>query len=262
LFLTRFLSAAVGIPLLLLAVWHGGWVHLLLTILIMILGLFELSRLFGRMDLNPSLAAMTAGVLILSAGVYLGGVAQLGPAVTLVVLLLLISGVLRYPAVKPGGVAAGLAGTLYVGLFIYFYLIRTLEDGLAWVLIMLAATWASDTAAYLVGKKLGRHKLAPGLSPGKTVEGALAGVAGSILGACLANFYFPVSAYPVVAALGLLAGVAGILGDLFESSLKRSAGLKDTGGIIPGHGGVLDRFDSMLFTAPATYFFITVFVNG
>jgi phosphatidate cytidylyltransferase len=129
-------------------------------------------------------------------------------------------------------------------------------------LILLAGTWAGDTAAYFVGKKLGRNKLAPRLSPGKTVEGALGGLAGSALGASLVNFFYPAASFSMIAILGLLVGVFGMLGDLFESSLKRTAGIKDTGVIIPGHGGVLDRFDSMIFTAPAAYYFVTLFILG
>lgn len=251
-----------GIPILLLAVWYGGWAHFALTVLIMVFALYELNKIFGGMNLKTSFPAMLAGVLILSATAFIGGLDAFGAAVMPVVALLLLSGVFRYPALAPGDVAAGLAGTLYIALFIFFYLIRTLDGGLAWVLIMLSGTWAGDTVAYFVGKKLGRIKLAPLLSPGKTVEGALGGIVGSTLGAVLVYTLYPIVLIYKVIALGLLVGIFGILGDLFESSLKRTAGVKDTGLIIPGHGGVLDRFDSMLFTAPAVYYFVILFING
>lgn len=258
----RVLSAAAGIPILLLAVWFGGWAHFLLTVLIMVLALFELARVFAGMELNPSLPVMIAGVLILSAGAFGGGgIQSFGLAVTPAVVLFLLWGVFRYPAATPRDVAAGMAGTFYIGMFVFFYLIRTLDGGLAWVLILIGATWAGDTAAYFVGKKLGRNKLAPELSPGKTVEGALGGLAGSVLGASLVHLFYPVAPYPAAASLGLLVGAAGLLGDLFESSLKRTAGIKDTGTVIPGHGGVLDRFDSMIFAAPAAYYFITFLIS-
>jgi phosphatidate cytidylyltransferase len=127
---------------------------------------------------------------------------------------------------------------------------------------MLAGTWASDTAAYFVGKKMGKRKLAPKLSPDKTIEGALGGIAGSITGLFLVYLIFPAGSPAIVLALGLLVGIFGLLGDLFESSLKRTAGIKDTGFIIPGHGGVLDRFDSMIFTAPAVYYFVALIIKG
>lgn len=233
----------------------------MVTVLIMVLALFELNKLFVRMELKPSAAAMLAGVLALSASACLGGVQALGMAIMPVVALLLITGVARYPAMAPRDVAAGLAGTLYVSMFIFFYLIRTLEGGLFWVLILLAGTWAGDTLAYFTGKMIGRKKLAPQISPGKTVEGALGGLAGSVLGAALVYLFYPSASLYLVALLGLVVGFFGILGDLFESSLKRTAGIKDTGSIIPGHGGVLDRFDSMIFTAPAAYYFIMLLIT-
>lgn len=253
----------VGIPLFLLAVWHGGWAHFLLTVVIMVLAVFELNKIFSRMDLKPSLALMVAGVLILSASAYRGGMESFGAAIMPVVALLLLRGVIKYPSLTPLDVAAGLAGTLYVSLFLFFYLIRNLEGGTVWIFILLAGTWAGDTAAYFVGKKFGRHKLAPRLSPGKTVEGALGGMAGSVLAvSAVYLFYPPAASLFAIILLALLVGFFGMMGDLFESSLKRSAGIKDTGTIIPGHGGVLDRFDSMLFTAPAAYYFVTFFITG
>lgn len=257
----RVLSAAAGVPLLLLAVWHGGWAHFALTVLIMVFALFELNRIFAGMDLRPSLTIMVSGLLVLSASAYAGGNDALGLAFVPVTGLVLLSGVFSYPRLRPVDVAAGLTGTFYIALFVYFYLIRTLDGGWVWMLAMLAGTWSGDTAAYFVGKKLGRKKLAPGLSPGKTVEGAIGGVAGSVLGVLLIYLVYPWYLVYKFIALGVLVGVAGILGDLFESSLKRTAGVKDAGLIIPGHGGVLDRFDSMLFTAPAVYYFVVLFIG-
>ncbi|MFZ5646320.1 MAG: phosphatidate cytidylyltransferase [Bacillota bacterium] len=258
----RVLSAVAGIPLFLLAVWYGGWVHFALTVLIMVFALYELNKIFTGMDLKPSFPVMVSGVLILSASAYAGGNGALGLAFVPVIGILLLSGVFRYPDVRPVDVAAGLTGTLYIGMFVYFYLVRTLEGGWVWTLTMLVGTWAGDTAAYFVGRKMGRKKLAPKLSPGKTVEGAIGGIAGSVLGALLIYMVYPWYLFYKFIALGVLVGVSGILGDLFESSLKRTAGVKDAGLIIPGHGGVLDRFDSMLFTAPTVYYFVVLFIVG
>ncbi|MFZ5642404.1 MAG: phosphatidate cytidylyltransferase [Bacillota bacterium] len=259
--LTRVLSAAVGIPVLLLAVWYGGWIHFAVTALIMLFALHELNKIFLKMDLKPSLPVMSAGIIIMSLSAFTGGIQAYGLALAPVIILVLLSGVLRYPHAGPADVAAGLTGTLYIGLFAFFYLVRTLDGGLAWILTMLAATWAGDTVAYFIGKKMGKRKLAPSLSPGKTVEGALGGVIGSISGALLVYMFYPLMSYPQLVAVGVLVGITGILGDLFESTLKRQAGMKDTGAIIPGHGGVLDRFDSMIFTAPAVYYYVTFVVN-
>jgi phosphatidate cytidylyltransferase len=258
----RILSAAVGIPVILLAAWYGGWAHFVLTALVMVFSLFELNKMYCMMGVRPLFPIMITGVLILLISAYQGGAGAFSLALIPVVGLFLLSAIARFPAQLLADVAVGLAGTLYIGLFTYFYLLRTLEEGLIWVLFMLAGTWASDTAAYFVGKKIGKRKLAPRLSPGKTVEGALGGITGSIMGSFLIYLFFPVCPPVMVLVLGLTVGIFGLLGDLFESSLKRTAGIKDTGFVIPGHGGVLDRFDSMIFTAPAVYYCVTLLIKG
>ncbi|MCL5058077.1 MAG: phosphatidate cytidylyltransferase [Actinobacteria bacterium] len=258
----RVLSAAVGIPVLLAAVWRGGWLLFAATVLLMLLSLYEFNRLFIVMGTKTSFFIMAAGMLVLSAGALWGGAGAYGLAVVPVVMLMLISGVLSYPGVTPAAVAVRLTGTLYVSLLIYFYLIRTLDGGQLWILTLLAAIWAGDTVAYFTGKKLGKRKLAPDLSPGKTVEGAVCGLAGCILGAFAVYFLFPALPSGQVLAVGAVAGVFGIIGDLFESSLKRQGGIKDSGTVIPGHGGVLDRFDSLIFAAPAVYYLLSFWSIG
>jgi len=255
----RVISSMVGIPLIVLAVWFGGWLLLLLTAGIMLIGLRELAAMLRKMDLNPPLAVMLTGSAILLAAAYLFGERGINWAVTLVLMLVLLTVVIRFPYYSPVDGAVGLLGTLYLGLFTYFYLLRTLPEGWIWLIFMLVGTWASDTAAYFVGKKLGKRKLAPSLSPGKTVAGGIGGIAGSLLVAVL--FYAIYSFLPLwhLLILGLLLGVMAQLGDLWESVIKRTAGIKDTGKIIPGHGGVLDRFDSMMFTAPFVYYYLVLF---
>lgn len=150
-----------------------------------------------------------------------------------------------------------LFGILYVGaLGVHVALIRRLDDGVYWIFSLLAATWFNDTAAYFAGRRFGKHRLAPRLSPGKTWEGWFGGLMGSALGV----FAFwvlipnPLSVGEALALVGI-AAVFGPLGDLCESLLKRSSGVKDSGHIIPGHGGILDRIDALLFTAPLFYYF-------
>jgi phosphatidate cytidylyltransferase len=131
------------------------------------------------------------------------------------------------------------------------------SEGFAVVMSAFAATWCSDTSAYLVGRAVGRHKLMPAVSPGKTWEGAVAGLAGAVGGLALVRWLLdgPVP-WPQMLPLGAGLGVVALIGDLVESSLKRSVGWKDTSKIIPGHGGVLDRFDSFLFVAPVLYYYL------
>jgi phosphatidate cytidylyltransferase len=227
----------------------------------MLFSIYELNRLFMKMECKSSFLIMAAGILTLAGSALLGGPGGYGLAVVPVVLLILAGGVTGYPGVTPAGTALRLTGTFYVSLLVYFYLIRTLDGGQLWILALLAAIWGGDTLAYFTGKMVGKRKLAPGISPGKTVEGAVGGLAGSVLGAYLVFLLFPSLPLPQVLAAGLLAGVFGILGDLFESSLKRQGGIKDSGAVIPGHGGVLDRFDSMIFAAPVVYYMLTLWAS-
>lgn len=130
-------------------------------------------------------------------------------------------------------------------------------DGLGWLVLIVAATWMTDSAAYLGGRSFGNHKLAPTLSPGKTVEGAIAGViAGAATGALATGLLeLPVPIY-VGASIGLVISTLGQAGDLAESMIKRDLGIKDMGNLIPGHGGILDRIDALLFTLPAGYYLV------
>lgn len=158
-------------------------------------------------------------------------------------------------------IALTLLGVLYIGTFGSFVgLARDLDHGVFWVFVTLAMTWLNDTSAYFFGHKFGKHKLAPRISPGKTVEGFLGGFLGSFSGFVVFWVIFkrPVPFYfgPI---LTLLVGVVGPVGDLCESLIKRSFQVKDSGNIIPGHGGMLDRIDALLFTAPVVYFFAQYF---
>lgn len=152
-----------------------------------------------------------------------------------------------------------LLGLIWIGTAGSFIaLIRGLPDGLFWIFSLLTMTWLNDTAAYFVGHRWGRRRLAPRLSPGKTVEGFLGGFVGSLLGFLVCRLIFG-NVVSLATGLGLvfLVGLFGPLGDLSESLIKRSYGVKDSGDIIPGHGGMLDRIDALLFTAPAFYLIAT-----
>lgn len=161
-------------------------------------------------------------------------------------------------------------GAIYIGwLLSAFILLRQLDTpltggplaflnlppGAAWLFLVLAITWIQDSAAYFVGRSLGRHPMAPILSPKKTWEGFAGGMAASILTALAAVLIMglPIS-YPAAALIGAVAGIAGPVGDLGESLMKRQIGVKDSGSLIPGHGGILDRMDSLLFTGPVVYY--------
>jgi len=152
-----------------------------------------------------------------------------------------------------GGAAAGLLGILYIfGAWRCAVGLREINPH--WLMIALLVSWVGDTAAYYVGRSYGRQKLAPRISPAKTKEGALASVtAGMIAAAVYAHFFIEAAPLWAVLGTGAVANIAGQLGDLAESAFKRGAGVKDSGSILPGHGGWLDRIDSSLFAIPAVY---------
>ena len=154
-----------------------------------------------------------------------------------------------------------IAGILYVGwLLSYLVALRGVDDGRNWVFLALFVTFASDTAAFFVGRAVGKHHLAPSISPGKTWEGAIAGVFGAIIVSLLFTLPHPLYLqhfnYWQAILLGLLVSIFGQLGDLVESLFKRNMGVKESGKLIPGHGGFLDRMDSVVFAGIVVYYYV------
>ena len=156
--------------------------------------------------------------------------------------------------------AMTLFGVLYLGLTLgTLSMTRLLPLGEWLIFFLLLVTWASDTGAYLVGTLYGRHRLAPTISPKKTVEGLVGGLIAAIIAGYAARWWFlPDLSGLDCLILATLLTIAGLWGDLTESAMKRSVGMKDSGGILPGHGGMLDRLDSLLFTAPVFYYYVTM----
>jgi len=256
---TRIITAAVALPSLWLISRYlptplfAGFIMAVTGV-----GLFEY---FG-MALPEQRAERFAGVfwgLVVAAGVA-GRWPQLwGAGMAFAV----ISG-LAFPLARPADLAGGvqrlglsLLGVLYVGFFTpHFVLLRESGDGWRWVLFTIFAAMGSDSGGYLVGRAVGRHKLAPSISPSKTVEGALGGLAGAMLIAAICHaVFFGALGRGEAVALGAAIGVLAQFGDLCESALKRAFGAKDSGWIIPGHGGILDRLDSLLFPVVFTYYY-------
>jgi len=155
-------------------------------------------------------------------------------------------------------VSRGVLGLVYVGFFLaHLVLIRGLEDGGHWLIILMGITAGSDTGAYWVGCRWGKHKLCPNISPNKTVEGAAGGMLGGLVGAVVLSLIFSVKASVLmIIPLALTLSIVGMTGDLVESVLKRGFGVKDSGTLLGGHGGVLDRIDSLLLAAPCLYYIL------
>jgi len=153
-----------------------------------------------------------------------------------------------------------IAGVLYVGwLLSYLVALRGLDGGRNWVFFALFATWASDTTAFFIGRRFGRHKLAPNISPGKTWEGSVGGIVGAIIVSILfftpTPFHLPLVYWQAI-VLSILVSIFGQIGDLVESLLKRNMGVKDSGRLMPGHGGILDRLDSIIFAGIVVYYYV------
>src|SRR3990172_56134 len=169
------------------------------------------------------------------------------------------------PLILRGQTATGLrdwlwalGGLVYLGLLgSHLVFLRDAPNGRDWLLLALFATFATDTCAYFVGKAIGRTKIAPAISPGKTLEGSLGGLAGGAAAVLLLNWILDAGAGAEIIGLALLLPLAGELGDLAESLIKRGAGVKDASRVIPGHGGFLDRLDSLLITVPLVYYYLT-----
>jgi len=267
----RVLASAVFIPCFVVITLRGGGYFLGLIALVVTLGMGEFFAMMRAKGLQPFKYAGVTGGLALLVYQYTANGAEVGFAVALVLMALLALELMR----KDGQAALYHASSTFFGVIYvaflgsHMVLLRELPrlaglpyaEGAAFVFLAFVVTWSGDTGAYLVGRSMGRRALLPRISRGKTVEGAVGGAVFAVLGALAAHHTFaPFLGTTSAVALGLCATLAGLGGDLTESMIKRDADVKDASGVIPGHGGVLDRFDSLLFTAPLIYYFLKFFI--
>ena len=253
----RVLTAAAGLPVVLgVTYWGSEWVFGALIALVSALALDEFMEL-GAVTLKAQgISCPGHWIIVVGAGLTLSFVGL--PVSTLAVFLfaaflLITTSVGRHPPRAAfRRVAHGLAGLLYTCFLLGFLILLSRNA----VFVVLGIIWVGDSAAYYAGRRWGQHRLAPRLSPGKTIEGAMAGTAGSLMtGVGLGGMLLDMT-YFWLALISLITALAGQAGDLFESALKRRAGVKDSSNRLPGHGGVLDRVDSLLFAAPVFYFLL------
>jgi phosphatidate cytidylyltransferase len=255
----RVLSAVVAVPVLVaLVLWAPAWLFAVVVLALAAGAQLELYRMLGAAGIQADQGAgLVLGALVSLA--FASARPALVPlALSAAVGVVLALGVARgAPSERAwAGAALTLLGVSYcAGLLGYAIWMRELPGGPRLLLFGLAVTWCGESAAYFVGRRFGRRRLAPRVSPGKTVEGGIGQVAVSALAAA-AGASLVGLAPSAGAAIGLLLGVVGQVGDLCESFLKRSAGVKDAGHLIPGHGGLLDRLDSLLFNIPALYYWL------
>jgi phosphatidate cytidylyltransferase len=250
----RIATAAVLIPLVsYVALWGPQWLFLLVTATVAVLCFYEYSAVVAGHKIEPpGPAGYAAGLLLL--------IVPRGELLLLVILLTLIALGLMLRSADLGQGLPG-AGALVLGVLYVFGCWRTGVDlreiSPHWLFFALALNWLGDTAAYYAGRAIGKHKLAPKLSPAKTWEGSLASVTASVAFGWFYLGWFMPAVPPVERLVISMAGnIAGQIGDLAESLLKRGAGIKDSGNLLPGHGGWLDRVDSTLFSMPVIYYLL------
>jgi phosphatidate cytidylyltransferase len=255
---SRLLVAAAALPVVLGAVYLGGWWLFALLVLAALVALHEF-WLMAR-SLSPLAPAGYVGALLALVGAQLGGVEwMVGGALVVFPLAFVLKGISASRPAPTASISATVMGAVWIGFGLGFLLlIRDLHRGRLLALAVLLAVWAGDTLAYLGGRLIGRHRMAPHTSPGKTWEGFVFGTIATIF-TVFVTLYDSRREFLSVGdaiVLGAVLAVAAPTGDLFESMLKRDAGVKDTGRLLGGHGGMLDRLDALLFAGPAAYYTI------
>jgi phosphatidate cytidylyltransferase len=263
----RIVSAVVLFPTLMLVSWTGGLPFALLCGVASAIAAHELIGMFAPLGKSEAFAIGFAGLLPLApwwAHAHGGGTyAEWMLVLVAVAAMILLSAALFRPGGlehAPARASSAALAWFYCGCLCATVSAVRMRFGFAWVVMSFVVTWMNDTFAYFAGRFFGRHKMFPRISPKKTWEGFAGGFAGSIVGALVLLALFPRPSLPGLTAAGCVllgagGAIVGPVGDLAESMLKRAAGVKDSGKLIPGHGGMLDRIDALLFVAPWVYLF-------
>ena len=264
-FKQRLISGIILVLIAAFGLYMGGIVTFAMTLIVALIGYSEILKIYHIEKSSLAVIGYTGTILY-----YVALLFDLDQWTTAIIILFLIfllgCYVVRFPKYKVDQMMAGFFGFVYVAVMMSFiYQIRELQNGGEFVVLLFLAAWGNDTLAYCTGMLIGKHKMTPKLSPKKSVEGLIGGIVGAtLLGmayGALAGSHLP-SLGNAVAACGVICGVGAVIavvGDLTASAIKRDTGIKDYGKLIPGHGGVLDRFDSILFTAPIVYFLAIYF---
>jgi phosphatidate cytidylyltransferase len=258
--LSRVLVALVGLPLVLGLVYLGGWWLFALVGVAAVLALHEYALMIR--SLRPVILAAYAGALLSLLGALLGGLEwTVAGFLSTIALAFLLHWIAETRQSATVAIASTVLGAGWIGLCLgHLILLREIpEEGRLATFTVLLAVWAGDIGAFFAGRLIGRHKLAPSLSPGKTWEGFLFGTAATVFVAFVALYEQDYLSIGESIVLGVVIAVAGPVGDLFESGLKRDMQVKDTGRILAAHGGVLDRIDSLLFACVASYYLLRAF---
>lgn len=269
----RVVTAIIGILVAVYIINYGQWLFATFVSALSLIAWFEYWTMMRNAGIKPSFLLGFIGILLLLGCSWLGNPYETVSVITLTLLIVLAKVVVFYEKFSIADAGFTILGVVYIGLtFSHLILLRlgeslnlmgspigTLPSGAVYLWLAFLGTWASDTFAYFVGSRFGRTKLCPMLSPGKTREGFLGGLAGCILTVIGFGSLFSLPLIHLI-MIGLLIGITAPIGDLAESALKRFCGVKDSGRLLPGHGGVLDRFDSIMFAIPSVYYYLQIFV--
>ena len=259
-FKTRLLSGIVLVILALILIIAGEEVLLASTFLISCIGMYALYRFF---HIEKSIMAWISylGVFVFYTNLRLAFAQDVMTIAMGYMILLMFTYVFTYPKYEAKHIMASFFGFFYVGVMLsYVYQIRSLDNGVYLAFLVFICSWGCDTCAYCVGKLIGKHKMSPKLSPKKSIEGAVGGVVGTAFLTALYAYIFHLKmgiASQQIILLAVIAAIAGLIsmvGDLTASAIKRNYDIKDYGHLIPGHGGIMDRFDSMIITAPIIFY--------
>ena len=258
-FWTRVASAVIFGILVVLIVQSSPWVFFALVSIVVILGVVEFTRLAGTADklLASPLNAAIAWLICLSS--FKPNWVDANLVLCLAISLPFLAEIIRRdPRSALLNTSSAVLGILYVGWLFgrHLILLRYMTNGDNLIFLLAGITWSGDIGAYLVGRRFGKHKVIPLISPGKSIEGYVAGIVFSCVTAiAIGHWLLPDIELLHVIVLGIGLAIIGQVGDLAESLLKRGANVKDSGRLMPGHGGILDRCDSMMFIAPALYYY-------
>lgn len=265
-FRTRLISGIILVILAIGLIVAGNDVLLISTALISLIGMFELYRVF---KMEKSIVAIIGyiSLIVFYCNLRFSFMDDVMILFMATIILIMFAYVFTYPKFHASQIFAGFFGILYVGVMLsYIYQIRMLDKGLYLSFLIFICSWGCDTCAYCVGKLIGKHKMSPVLSPKKSIEGAVGGVVGAGLLAALYGFVFKEQMDITTIQIWILAGITAVgglismVGDLTASAIKRNYDIKDYGKLIPGHGGIMDRFDSMIITAPIIFYLAFYFM--
>jgi len=260
---TRIITAAIGIPFVAGAMWFGGgWLAGLVALAVFV-AVLEVSMIRGTQRTLEGLAPCVLAALIPVAALD-GGAWLMGAIVLAIMLPGAIFAFTHDPKRSLENWLWGVATALYVGLLAaHFVLLREVDEGRSWLFVGVLTVWTTDTGAYAVGRTIGKHKMSPVVSPGKTVEGALGSFVTGFIAVfvlCAAFGLYVDTLHKVV--LGVILPPVILVGDLAESAIKRGLGVKDSGTLVPGHGGILDRLDSLLFAIPVLFYYLVLVIEA